>query len=360
MNQTYPLDAKRRKKEERTKWDMRDPFSIDVDRILHSRAYTSYTDKTQVFYLVGQQGISHRVIHVQLLSRIARTIGRRLDLNEDLIEAISIGHDIGHPPFGHDGETYLDELCLDAGIGRFRHNVQGVRMLEIIERWGKGLNLTLEVLDGILCHNGEISEQSLSPEGILDFSMLDNKIEQAKKGENPIPGTPEACLVRMADTISYIGRDIEDAISLDIISRDDIPTRSRNVLGDTNGKIVYTLVEDLIKGSGGSTITYSGNIFNALKELKTFNYENIYLNPKVKSESKKIKVMYELIFKRLTEDIKTANRNSIIFHDFIDRMDNTYVSNHAPAEIVRDYIASLTDSTFLRLFNKLFIPKMLV
>ena len=358
MKQTSPNDAKRRREEERTRWDMRDPFSIDVDRILHSRAYTSYTDKTQVFYLVGQQGISHRVIHVQLLSRIARTIGRRLKLNEDLIEAISIGHDIGHPPFGHDGETYLDKMCQEAGIGRFRHNVQGVRMLEIVEKGGKGLNLTLEVLDGILCHNGEISEQALSPEGIHDFASLDNKMEEAKNGGNPIPGTPEACLVRMADTISYIGRDIEDAISLGIISRYDIPQSPRDVLGDTNGKIVYTLVEDLISNSGGSSITYSNDIFNALKELKAFNYENIYLNPKVKSESKKIEVMYELIFKRLVEDIVAENDNSIIFHDFIDRMDTAYVNDHLPAEIVRDYIASLTDSAFLRLFNRLFIPEM--
>ena len=118
---------------------MRDAFSIDVDRILHSQAYTSYIDKTQVFYLVGHQGISHRVIHVQLLSRIARTIGRRLGLNDDLIEAVSIGHDIGHPPFGHDGEQYLDELCMQAGIGPFRHNVQAIQALERIEKGGKGL-----------------------------------------------------------------------------------------------------------------------------------------------------------------------------------------------------------------------------
>ena len=132
MKGTHPAQSSRRRSERSTAWDMRDAFSIDVDRILHSQAYTSYIDKTQVFYLVGHQGISHRVIHVQLLSRIARTIGRRLGLNDDLIEAVAIGHDIGHPPFGHTGERYLDELCREAGIGPFLHNVQAMQSLQRI------------------------------------------------------------------------------------------------------------------------------------------------------------------------------------------------------------------------------------
>jgi len=359
MKSTHPSEGIRKKKETLTKWDMRDAFSIDVDRILHSQAYTSYIDKTQVFYLVGHPGVAYRVIHVQLLSRIARTIGRRLGLNDDLIEAIAIGHDIGHPPFGHDGESYLDRLCQASGIGRFRHNIQGVRAVDVIEKRGKGLNLTLQVLDGILCHNGETTEQSLCPDKGVGFASLDKKIEIAREGGNPVPMTMEGCLVRMADTISYIGRDIEDAISLGIISRESIPRDVGSALGDTNGKIVYTLVEDMVSNSGKDTILYSPEVFTALKKLKAFNYETIYLNKKVKSESEKIMIIYELVFKRLVDDIKTQKRDSYVYTDFLSRMDDAYTKAHSAGEIARDYIVSLTDSRFLNLFYRMFIPKTL-
>ncbi|MBN1636875.1 MAG: HD domain-containing protein [Deltaproteobacteria bacterium] len=357
MKWTDPAKAKRRKSEERSKWDMRDAFSIDVDRILHSRAYTSYIDKTQVFYLIGHQGISHRVIHVQLLSRIARTIGRKLGLNDDLIEAIAIGHDIGHPPFGHDGEIYLDGICQQTNIGLFRHNVQAVQALEIVEKDGKGLNLTLEVLDGILCHNGEMTEQSIAPDLIHAFDDFDEKLQHCRQGQSPAPATMEGCLVRVVDTISYVGRDIEDAIALGIISRADLPQKIVNILGDTNGKIVYTLVEDLIQHSGHDAISYSQRIFQALSELKAFNYENIYLNEKVKKESDKIKAMYALIFASLADAIESDDQNSPIFTQFLVHMTPEYEEHHIPSEIVRDFIASLTDSAFLRLFYTLYVPQ---
>ncbi|HHO76554.1 MAG TPA: HD domain-containing protein, partial [Deltaproteobacteria bacterium] len=304
MKSSLPSQGIRRRDENPAKDDMRDAFSIDVDRILHSLAYTSYIDKTQVFYLVGHQGISHRVIHVQLLSRIARTIGRKQGLNDDLIEAIAIGHDIGHPPFGHDGENYLDELCTAAGIGGFRHNVQAIQALERIEKQGRGLNLSLQVLDGILCHNGETTEQEISPDVGACFEDFDAKVRSALCGGNPMPMTMEGCLVRVCDTVSYIGRDIEDAISLGIIKRQDIPADITSVLGDTNGKIVYSLVEDLIENSNSEKIAYSSGVFEALKALKAFNYERIYLNARVKAESSKISTMYELIFDHLVGDIE--------------------------------------------------------
>lgn len=338
---------------------MRDAFSIDVDRILHSQAYTSYIDKTQVFYLVGHQGISHRVIHVQLLSRIARTIGRKLGLNDDLIEAIAIGHDIGHPPFGHDGEQYLHELCERAGIGGFRHNVQAIQALERIEKQGRGLNLTVQVLDGILCHNGETTEQVISPDSATSFDDFDQKLISAQNRGNPVPMTTEGCLVRVVDTVSYIGRDIEDAISLGIIAREDIPGEAARLLGDTNGKIVYALVEDLIANSSGERIAYSPQVFAALEELKSFNYDKIYLNSRVKAESTKIRTMYNLVFDRLVDDIESNNRESAIFARFIDRLDDGYVLEHMPTQVVRDYIASLTDSAFLRVFHELFVPRTL-
>ncbi|HOJ14802.1 MAG TPA: HD domain-containing protein [Deltaproteobacteria bacterium] len=339
------------------KADMRDAFSIDVDRILHSQAYTSYIDKTQVFYLVGHQGISHRVIHVQLLSRIARTIGRKLGLNDDLIEAIAIGHDIGHPPFGHDGETYLSELCTKANIGPFRHNVQAIQALERIEKAGRGLNLTLQVLDGILCHNGEVTEQRLSPDGGVTFRDFDAKMRAALAGASPLPMTMEGCLVRMADTVSYIGRDIEDAIAIGIIRRTDLPREVVKTLGDTNGKIVYRLVEDLIGHSDGTSIGYSDEVFGALCRLKEFNYERIYTNKAVKRESDKIRNMYGLVFARLVQDIEERERSSPVYTAFLDRLHERYLNTHNPFEMARDYVAGLTDSAFLRLFHDLFVPR---
>ena len=350
-----PLTTRRHPEDLRK--DMRDAFAIDCDRILHSAAYTSYIDKTQVFSLISHQGISHRVIHVQLLSRIARTIGRRQGLNDDLIEAIAIGHDIGHPPFGHDGENYLDGLCRIAGIGLFAHNVQGVWTLERIEKNGKGLNLSLAVLDGILCHNGETTEQGIEPDNAASFNELDNKIRACLDGKIPRPATMEGCLVRFVDTVSYIGRDIEDAILLGIISRHDIPKDAASILGDTNGKIVYSLVEDLIANSSDKMISYSSEVFSALKELKEFNYKNIYLNPLVKTESEKIGGMYSLVFERLLSDLEKGNALSQVITKFVSHIEKSYNEGLSPAEIARDYIAGLTDTAFLRLFSEMYIPQ---
>jgi dGTPase len=211
--------AIRRALEERRDTDYRQDFSIDVDRILHAHAYARYIDKTQVFYLVKNDHITHRVLHVQLVSKIARTIGRYLRLNEDLIEAISLGHDIGHAPFGHDGERYLSKLCEYYGIGSFQHNVQSVQFLDKVERKGMGWNLCLQTLDGILCHDGEVHDQMLQPEKQKTFDTLDREL--AIKIKDPrstlTPMTLEGCVVRMADTIAYIGRDIEDAIRLNLL-----------------------------------------------------------------------------------------------------------------------------------------------
>ena len=165
--------AVRRSREEHSDTDYRQSFSIDVDRILHAHAYARYIDKTQVFSLIKNDHITHRVLHVQLVSKIARTIGRYLGLNEDLIEAIALGHDIGHAPFGHDGERYLSELCEHNGIGTFQHNVQSVQFLDKVERKGQGWNLCLQTLDGILCHDGEIHNQMLKPVTKKTFKKLD-------------------------------------------------------------------------------------------------------------------------------------------------------------------------------------------
>jgi dGTPase len=340
----------------------RENFSIDADRILHSLAYSRYIDKSQVFYLIKNDHITHRVLHVQLVSKIGRTIGRLLKLNEDLIESISLGHDIGHTPFGHDGERLLSDLSKEYGLGNFLHNVQGVRFLEVIERKGEGWNLSLQVLDGILCHNGEVHNPSLYPDKDKDFSRLEEDIKKVTENpESPIwPMTIEGCIVRMADTISYIGRDIEDAIRLGLIERNEIPAHCRRRLGETNGTIVYTLVEDLISESlEKPSISFSPEVADALKRLKDFNQEFIYTNPKAKNQTNKLPLMFELLFKKYYKDLKAGNDNSVIFKEFLDGMSSQYRDNNPPAIIVRDFIAGMTDDYFLSQCQENLMPQIL-
>ena len=350
----------RRFEDTRLEEDYRQPFSADVDRILHSRAYTRYIDKTQVFYLIKHDHITHRVLHVQLVSKIARSIGRFLGLNEDLIEAIALGHDIGHTPFGHDGEKFLSELCRANGIGYFRHNVQSVQFLERVERKGKGWNLCLQTLDGILCHDGEIHNQKLRPARDKTFETIDQ--EMAAKKSDPeiklIPMTQEGCVVRMADTIGYIGRDIEDAIRLNMIKRSDLPAECVQLLGDTTGTIVYNLVTDIINSSFQNIyIAFSPEVSAALERLKEFNLEHIYMNPKIKGQTDTIKKLFGILFERFFDDIEKENRTSVIFTSFLEDMSPDYITNHNSAEIVRDFIAGMTDQYFLRLCPQDKVPK---
>jgi len=352
----------RRFRDVRVEEGYRQTFSVDVDRILHSRAYTRYIDKTQVFYLIHHDHITHRVLHVQLVSKIARTIGRYLGLNEDLIEAISLGHDIGHTPFGHDGERFLSELCRAGGIGDFLHNVQSVQFLDRVERKGKGWNLCLQTLDGILCHDGEVHNQVLKPERNKTFEMLDK--EMVLKKENPLsqlmPMTLEGCVVRMADTISYVGRDIEDAIRLNMIKRSDLPKKSVEVLGNTNGTIVYHLVTDVINTSFQNTyIAFSKQISEALKQLKDFNLERIYMNPKIKKDTNTIKTLFGILFEKYLDDIENENRSSVIFKGFLGDMSEDYIQHHRKEEIVRDFIAGMTDQYFLRQCPENMRPKIM-
>jgi dGTPase len=359
---TLSIQAVRRRNEAEIVNGHRENFSIDADRILHSLAYSRYIDKTQVFYLIKNDHITHRVLHVQLVSKIGRTIGRLLGLNEDLIEAIALGHDIGHAPFGHDGETFLSDLSRQYGLGNFLHNVQGVRFLDVIERKGAGWNLSLQVFDGILSHNGEVHSSALYPDKNKDFTRLEEEIKKLTKDpEFPIwPMTIEGCVVRMADTISYIGRDIEDAIRLGLIKRNEIPVECRSRLGETNGTIVYTLVEDLIAESlKKSHVSFSPEVAGALKRLKDFNQEFVYTNPKVKNQTNRLKLMFELLFEKYYEDLKAGNDSSVIFREFLDGMSSEYRENNPPAMIVRDFIAGMTDDYFLRQCQENLMPKII-
>ena len=352
--------AIRRQPDSTAAQDHRQNFAIDADRILHSLAYTRYIDKTQVFYLIKNDHITHRVLHVQLVSRIARTVGRHLGLNEDLIEAIALGHDLGHAPFGHDGEKYLSRLCSEHGIGHFVHAVQSVEFLECIEKRGRGLNLSLQVLDGILAHDGEVDLPSLDPDRELLFSDFDQRMK-AKKDDPHYPITPvttEGCVVRLSDTISYIGRDMEDAIRLGLIRRDEIPRECVRELGDTNGKIVYRLVTDLIETSlQGTTVAFSPGTAEALIKLKNFNRERIYYNKAIKTEGAKIEALFEMLFTRLLGALVkgTEEISSLTLH--LSGMSDHYRTTRQPAEIVRDYMAGMTDDYFLRLARELLLPQ---
>jgi dGTPase len=344
-------DGVRRDPEPQLATDYRPTFSVDVDRVLHSRAYSRYIDKTQVFYLIQNDHITHRVLHVQLVSKIARTIGRFLGLNEDLIEAIALGHDIGHTPFGHDGERILSELCRAQGLGPFQHNLQSVQFLERVERKGKGWNLCLQTLDGILCHDGEVHNTTLAPGVGKTFEVFDNEVaaKQADPGTPLTPMTLEGCVVRMADTISYIGRDLEDAIRLNMIRRVEVPREIAQRLGNTNGTIVYNLVTDVIANSRGKPhVAFSPEVSDCLRRLKAFNLERIYMNPKIKTELDRIRSLFEILFERYLGDIRSRNRDSVIFRQFLKDMSVEYTQGHREEEIVRDFIAGMTDQYFLR------------
>ncbi|HEY3274496.1 MAG TPA: HD domain-containing protein [Methanocella sp.] len=342
--------------------DIRPPFFHDGDRIVHSRAYARYIDKTQVFYLVKNDHITHRVLHVQLVSKIARLIGRALLLNEDLVEAIALGHDIGHVPYGHDGETYLSDICRKHGIGGFHHNVQSVRALDRIEE----LNLTLQVLDGILAHNGEAHDLQVIPEQDKTWEKLEKEIEERQQQTNGhsgiLPMTMEGCVVRVADTISYVGRDIEDAITLGLIKREDIPPACSDVLGSTNRDIVNNLVVDVIENSYNQPyIALSPATAKALRELKEFNHERIYSNPEIKAQSAKVQRMFALLFEAFLDDLQRARRESRIYRNYIGGFSperwKRYSRGMNEPEIVRDFIAGMTDEFFNDTFRELYLPQ---
>jgi dGTPase len=343
-------DGLRRQTEERLTADYRQSFAVDADRILNSLAYTRYIDKTQVFYLIKNDHITHRVLHVQLVSKAARTIGRYLGLNEDLIEAIALGHDIGHTPFGHDGEKILSDLCRENGIGYFQHNVQSVQFLDRVERKGKGWNLCLQTMDGILSHDGEVHDRMLLPERGKTFDRLEAEtiLKKRDPAKTLTPMTLEGCVVRMSDTISYVGRDIEDAIRLGLIVRSDLPAACAKRLGRTNGTMVYSLVTDVIQNSyGRDYVAFSPEVSEVLKTLKAFNMERIYMNPAVKEHLQTIRDLFRCLFGRYLSDLEQDNRPSVIFRNFLENMSPVYTERHSPAEIVRDFIAGMTDRYFL-------------
>jgi dGTPase len=361
-----------RRTEKKDKDFLRLPYSRDSDRILHSKAYSRYIDKTQVFFLVDNDHITHRVLHVQLVSKVARTIGRALGLNEDLIEAISLGHDIGHVPYGHLGERILSDLCKEYKIGGFFHNAQAIQFLDTIEN----LNLTFQVLDGILCHNGEVNDWTVIPDRIIDAESFDSKLKKINDGEKIIPSTYEGCVVRFADNIAYLGRDLQDAIELKLLTHDKelkkFPKSCKNLFKLHNEKnfshinwyILDTLVKDVINSSHGTDkICFSRSVSESVTELKKFNTENIYYNPKLKEENSKIEFMFKTMFETFLKDFKENKTTSPIFTDMCDLkwISPNYKKEvkNKPEILVRDYIAGMTDRYFDKKFSDIMslLPK---
>jgi dGTPase len=344
----------------RTSEDIRTPYSRDTDRIIHTRAYTRYIDKTQVFSLVDNDHITHRVIHVQLVSKIARTIGRCLRLNEDLIEAIALGHDIGHIPYGHFGETCLSTLCEEQGIGKFFHNVQSIQFLDRIEN----CDLTMQVLDGILCHNGESDDVKIYKEPCRNWMEFDKKVQDNADGRRAKASmTLEGCVVKFADTIAFIGRDLQDAREVGLISNaTPLPRKCREILGESNREIINILIYDLLENSDSEVegyISYSPQVESALISLRSFSRTFIYENEKLTSEHKKVRQMYTTLFMSCLEDLKNDTENAKIFTDFINTswIDRTYLDAATFPELVRDFIAGMTDRYFQKRYEECVIPR---
>ena len=336
--------------------DLRPAFFRDIDRIIHSLSYTRYSDKTQVFSYKENDHISKRMVHVQLVSKIARTIGRALNLNEDLIEAIALGHDIGHTPIGHEGEYILDEISQRELGESFAHNIQSVRHCMYVEKNGKGLNLSIQVLDGIMCHNGEMLSNQYIPmektkeEFLNEFNNAYKNLHETKKCR---PMTLEGCVVRISDIIGYIGRDIEDAIELGKIKREEVPEEITSILGTNNKEIVNTIILDIIKESLNKPyIAMSKEVYNALFKLKKFNSENIYK----KSLSVEDKEYYRQGMNRLFKDYLTAIENqdtsSVIYKLFLNNQLDSYKNATESKRMVIDFIAGMTDDMFMSELKK--------
>ena len=356
---TTSEDAVRR--HNRTPEDIRTPYSRDADRIIHTRAYTRYIDKTQVFYLVENDHITHRVIHVQLVSKIARTIGRSLRLNEDLIEAIALGHDIGHIPYGHFGETCLSALCERYGIGKFFHNVQSVRFLDQIE----DCDLTMQVLDGILCHNGEADDLRVTAEPCSGWAAFDKKVQDNADGRRSRSAmTLEGCVVKFADTIAYIGRDLQDAREVGLIGEGtQIPEEARAVLGEANRDIINTLIYDLLENSDTEDdgfISYSrGCRDGPYLPAPVFPGDDLRSPvPHVRTGKDRADVCNPL---RDLPPGPGSRQTGMPGYSPISLTPAgsaaAYLDTATPAELVRDFLAGMTDRYFAKRYEECVIPR---
>lgn len=350
-----PLDAVRRN-QERDKANLWRPCYIrDIEKILHHPFYNRYADKTQVFSFYKDDDITRRALHVQLVSRIARNIGRLLGLNLDLIEAIALGHDMGHTPFGHAGEKLLNNIY-NARTGRFfNHNVHSVRVLDKIFN----LNITLDTLDGILCHNGELELKRYRPKHLESFEEFDKKVEKCYTDKASvkklIPSTLEGCVVRVSDIISYIGKDRQDALRAGIDFSFD---------GGYNSYMINNMIVNIVENSFGKNyICMDDEYFEKLKQAKSDNMKRIYMASDVNTQYEtRIRQLFEMLYEKLLDDVEKKNKQSPIYKHHIDMINirrhyyaaDRYENENTPDDIVTDYIASMTDDYFIDLCAYLF------
>ncbi len=335
----------------------------DIEKIIHCPYYNRYTDKTQVFSFYRNDDISRRALHVQLVSHIARNIGSLLGLNLELIEAIALGHDIGHTPFGHAGERILNDLYREHTGRYFNHNVHSVQVLDgIFAR-----NVSLQTLDGILCHNGEFAMQEYRPRPLKDFDAFDAMLEECYIDKTAIkrlvPSTLEGCVVRVCDMIAYLGKDRQDARAAGI----HIPENAfgESEIGVENAEMINNLTVNIIENSYGKDyIKMDDTYYQAIRQAKDENNRYIYFNEEVDREYKQnIKPMFEMLYERLLADLENEERGSVIYSHHIDYVNasrsfysQTPYEEQEPNQIVVDYLASMTDDYFLDLFAYLF-PK---
>ena len=340
---------------------IRTPFIRDIDKIIHCPFYNRYADKTQVFSFYKNDDITRRGLHVQLVSRIARTIGKALNLNPDLIEAIALGHDIGHTPFGHAGESFLDEIYFSHTKRHFSHNIHSVRVLDSIYPY----NISLQTLSGIASHDGEIEMCEYHPKPLQSFAEFDEQIENCyldkQNVKKLVPSTLEACVMRISDIIAYLGKDRQDAEKAKLINNQDF---ENGTIGTYNAEIINNLIVNIIENSYSKPyIKMDEEHFKALKKAKADNYELIYKNDTVSDvTSNTIKPMMKEVYEKLLADLVNQNKSSPIFTHHIDYVNKAFYKRATPYEanepnqIVVDYIASMTDDYFVDLYSHLF-PK---
>ncbi len=308
------------KEELRDSNDIRTPFMRDRDRIIHSKSFRRLMHKTQCFLSPEGDHYRTRLTHTLEVSQIARTVARALHLNEDLTEAAALGHDLGHTPFGHAGERLLDTLCPDG----FHHNEQSLRVVDVLEKDGEGLNLTYEVRNAIVCHTGDVEADTL-----------------------------EGRLIKFADRIAYINHDIDDAVRAGVLSDDDIPAELKAILGDTHRKRIDVMVKSIIYKTVDNikrdifSIEMQPEIYEATMKLREFLFDNVYFNPIAKSEESKAGEMLMLLYDYFCKNIDKVPK------EYRKNIGETCSKERA----VCDYLACMSDRYAVVTFQNLFIPK---
>lgn len=338
----------------------RPAYVRDSEKIMHMPSYNRLAGKTQVFSFNANDDITRRGLHVQLVARVATDIGSALGLNCDLINSIALGHDIGHTPFGHAGERFLNKIYHERTGRWFFHNVNSVRVLDVLY----GRNLTLQTLDGVICHNGEFEQQILHTSDLSSFEEFDRVVEDCwARGDEAIdhlrPMTLEGCVVRLSDIIAYVGKDRQDAIRSKVVAPEEF---ADGLGGAYNAWALSAIVTDVIENSfGQKCIQLSEECFRELVRAKAENYEKIYARAEVNGRrASDIGELFGLLYEHLREDLEKGDENSPIFRHHIrdvERVLNpygrTYDWQSDPDLTVCDYLASMTDEYFTRICEKL-------